>query len=73
MVFEYTPGKLCVELKSLKMYLQSFRNEGIFYENITNTILDDFVAVVQPKWALLTATFTPRGGISSIIRVEHSA
>jgi len=73
MVFEYTPGKLCVELKSLKMYLQSFRNEGIFYENITNTILDDFVAVVQPKWVLLTAKFTPRGGISSIIKVEHSA
>ena len=73
MVFEYTPGKLCVELKSLKLYLQSFRNEGIFYENITNTILDDFVAVVQPKWALLTAKFTPRGGISSIIKVEHTA
>jgi len=73
MVFEYTPGKLCVELKSLKMYLQAYRDQGIFYENVTNTILDDFVAVVQPKWALLTAKFTPRGGISSIIKVEHTA
>ncbi len=72
LVFEYTPGKLCVELKSLKMYLQAFRNEGIFYENVSNRILDDFVAVVQPKWALLTAKFTPRGGISSIIKVEHT-
>lgn len=73
LTFEYTPGKLCVELKSLKMYLQSFRTEGIFYENVTNSILDDFVAVVDPKWLLLTAKFTPRGGISSIIRVEHNA
>jgi 7-cyano-7-deazaguanine reductase len=73
LTFEYTPDKLCVELKSLKMYLQAFRNEGIFYENVTNSIFDDFVDVIQPKWALLTARFTPRGGISSIIRVEHSA
>ncbi len=71
LTFEYTPGKLCVELKSLKMYLQSFRTEGIFYENVTNSILDDVVAVIDPKWMLLTAKFTPRGGISSIIRVEH--
>lgn len=73
LTFEYTPGKLCVELKSLKMYLQAFRNEGIFYENVTNSIFDDFVTVIQPKWALLTARFTPRGGISSVIRVEHNA
>jgi len=72
LTFEYTPDKAIVELKSLKMYLQSFRNEGIFYENITNSIFDDFVAVIQPKWLLLTAKFTPRGGISSVIRVEHS-
>jgi len=72
LTFEYTPAKLCVELKSLKMYLQGFRNEGIFYENVTNSILDDFVAVIDPKWVLLTAKFTPRGGISSIIRVQHT-
>jgi 7-cyano-7-deazaguanine reductase len=65
--FEYVPGKLCVELKSLKLYLQAFRNEGIFYEHVTNSILDDFVAVVQPRRVTLTAEFTPRGGITSTI------
>lgn len=73
MTFEYIPEKRCVELKSLKMYLQAFRNEGIFYENVSNRILDDFVAVVQPRWVKLTAKFTPRGGISSVIRIEHSS
>lgn len=70
LTFEYVPAKLCVELKSLKLYLQSFRNAGIFYENVTNTIMDDFVSVVQPKTARLTAEFTPRGGISSVIVVD---
>ena len=73
LVFEYIPDKTCVELKSLKMYLQEFRNEGIFYERVTNRILDDFVAVSQPRSALLTAKFTPRGGISSVIKVEYVA
>ena len=72
LTFEYLPSALCVELKSLKVYLQGFRNEGIFYENVTNCILDDFVAVVKPKWVRLTAKFTPRGGISSTIKIEHS-
>lgn len=71
LTFEYIPAKMCVELKSLKQYLQSFRNAGIFYENVTNRILDDFVAVVQPKSVTLTAEFTPRGGISSVIIVQH--
>ena len=71
MTFNYVPDKLCVELKSLKMYLQRFRNEGIFYENVTNRILDDFVAVVQPRYAVLTAEFTPRGGITSVIEVAY--
>jgi 7-cyano-7-deazaguanine reductase len=57
----------CVELKSLKLYLQSFRNEGIFYEHVTNSILDDFVSAVEPREVTLTADFTPRGGISSTI------
>ncbi len=69
--FRYVAGEKCIELKSLKLYLQSFRNEGIFYENITNSILDDFVAAVQPRQATLTAHFTPRGGISSTIIVEY--
>ena len=69
--FEYVADEKCIELKSLKLYLQKFRNEGIFYENITNSILDDFVAMVQPRRVKLTAKFTPRGGISSVIVVEH--
>ena len=71
LTFSYVPDKSCIELKSLKMYLQQFRSEGIFYENITNTIMDDFVKVVQPKKATLTAKFTPRGGISSVIIVQY--
>ncbi len=67
LLFEYTPAGRCVELKSLKLYLQSFRNEGIFYEHVTNSILDDFVKVVEPRRITLTATFTPRGGITSTI------
>lgn len=70
MCFEYIPEKVCVELKSLKLYLQSFRNEGIFYENVVNSIFDDFVAQVAPRQAKLIAEFTPRGGISSIIEVS---
>jgi 7-cyano-7-deazaguanine reductase len=73
LTFEYIPDKVCVELKSLKMYLQKFRDQGIFYEKVTNTILDDFVAKVQPRRAVLTAEFTPRGGISSVIKCEHIA
>ena len=72
LTFDYVPDKLCIELKSLKLYLQSFRNDGIFYENVTNSILDDFVAVVQPRHLTLEAAFTPRGGITSIITVEHN-
>lgn len=71
LTFTYIPDKLCVELKSLKMYLQAFRNEGIFYEDVTNRILDDVVARLQPRWIQLQAEFTPRGGIRSTITVEH--
>ncbi len=69
----YVPDKICVELKSLKMYLQLFRNEGIFYEAVTNRILDDLVAVVQPRSMTLVAAFTPRGGIRSNVTVQHQA
>ena len=71
LTFRYIPDKVCVELKSLKLYLQAFRNEGIFYENVTNCILDDLVAVVAPRRMTLVAHFTPRGGISSRIVVSH--
>ena len=71
LTFLYVPDKKCVELKSLKLYLQQFRNQGIFYENITNRILDDFVVVVQPRSLRLTAAFTPRGGISTTVAVKY--
>jgi 7-cyano-7-deazaguanine reductase len=71
LTFTYTPERKCVELKSLKLYLQSFRNDGIFYENVTNRILDDLVAVVQPRRMKLVASFTPRGGISTNVTVEY--
>ena len=70
-VVEYVPDELCVELKSLKLYLQSFRNEGVFYETVTNQILDDLVKVCKPRYMLITAEFTTRGGISSIIEAEY--
>jgi 7-cyano-7-deazaguanine reductase len=71
LTFTYTPEDRCVELKSLKLYLQQFRNAGIFYENVTNRILDDFVAVVQPRRVKLLAQFTARGGISTNVTVTH--
>jgi 7-cyano-7-deazaguanine reductase len=69
-IFTYQPEESCVELKSLKMYLQQFRNEGIFYEAVTNQIMDDFLAVVKPKWAKIETRWTPRGGLHSNIVVE---
>jgi len=71
LTFIYTPEKLCVELKSLKHYLQSFRNDGIFYENVTNCILNDLVGVLEPRWMKLVARFTPRGGITTTVTAEH--
>ena len=71
LTFTYTPEQKCVELKSLKLYLQSFRNRGIFYENVTNRILDDLVAVLTPRRMKLVAAFTPRGGISTSVTVVH--
>jgi len=71
LVFRYVPAKTCVELKSLKLYLQKFRNEGIFYENVTNRIFDDFISVVAPKSFTLESHWGARGGITSIITVSH--
>ena len=68
--FRYIADKKCVELKSLKFYLQSYRNDGIFYENVTNTIVNDLVAVLDPRWLELKAKFSPRGGIASYVIVE---
>ena len=73
LTFTYTPAAKCVELKSLKLYLQQFRNEGIFYETATNRILDDLVAVLQPRRMTIVAAFTPRGGITTSVTVTHEA
>ena len=72
-VIEYRPGKLCVELKSLKFYMQSYRNKGIFYEALTNDILDDLVGGCGPRWMKVSSRFTPRGGITSEVVAEHNA
>ena len=63
----YRPAKLCVELKSLKLYLWSYRNDGIFYERAVNRILDDLVAKVSPLWMEIVGDFNVRGGIKSVI------
>jgi len=68
---EYIPDLLCVELKSLKIYLNSYRNDGIYFESVTNKILDDIVRVVQPRYMRVTAEFNVRGGISSVIEAEY--
>jgi 7-cyano-7-deazaguanine reductase len=70
---EYVADKLCVELKSLKFYLQSFRNEGVFYEDLINRILDDLVAALAPRCMSVTGSFTPRGGMHSIVSAEYPA
>lgn len=63
----YTPAARCVELKSLKIYLQKFRNEGIFYEHLTNAILDDLVSATDPRDMKLVAAFSARGGITTTV------
>jgi len=73
LTFTYSPDKTCVELKSLKLYLQSYRNEGIFYEHATNRILDDLVAVLSPRRMKLEARFTPRGGITTNVTATHES
>ena len=69
----YTPEAKCVELKSLKLYLQQFRNEGIYYETVTNRILDDLVAAIRPRRMKLLAAFTPRGGITTSVTAEFES
>jgi 7-cyano-7-deazaguanine reductase len=69
---EYVPDSLCVELKSLKLYLWSFRNEGGFHEDVTNRILDDLVAAVKPRRLRVEGDFNIRGGIHTTVVVEHA-
>lgn len=67
----YVPYRLCVEMKSLKLYFLAFRNKGIFYEGVVNTILDDLVAVLKPRQMTIIGEFNPRGGTAGKITASH--
>jgi len=69
----YTPDRKCIELKSLKIYMWSYRNEGTFHEAVTNKILNDLVAACKPRWMQVVGDFNIRGGIHTTVRVEYSA
>jgi 7-cyano-7-deazaguanine reductase len=71
--FTYTPAERCVELKSLKLYLQRYRNAGVFYEHVVNRLLDDFVAACRPVRCRVVGAFTPRGGITTTVTAVHEA
>jgi len=73
LTFTYTPGERCVELKSLKLYLQRFRNQGTFYEHLVNRLLDDFVAACRPLRCRVVGAFTPRGGITTTVTSVYEA
>ena len=69
----YVPDKLCLELKSLKLYLQSYRNRGVFHEDVTNQILDDLVRSCRPRRMTLVGDFNVRGGIHTTVTVTYPA
>ena len=69
----YAPDKLCIELKSLKLYLWSFRNEGAFHEKVINDILDDLVQISTPRWMEVIGTFNVRGGIHTTVSATYAA
>ncbi|MHB8623023.1 MAG: preQ(1) synthase [Sulfuricaulis sp.] len=71
LALEYVPGQLCVELKSLKLYIWSYRNEGHFHEDVANRILDDLVAATRPRFMRLRAKFNVRGGLYTTVEIEH--
>ena len=71
MTVRYCPAARCVELKSLKLYLQAYRNEGIFYEAVTNRIRDDLAVAMKPKWMVVETNWRGRGGIRSKIVATH--
>ena len=73
LLLDYVPDKLCVELKSLKLYIWSFRNEGAFHEAVANRILDDLAAATRPRFMRLTARFYVRGGIFTTVVAQHVA
>ncbi|MFK8138489.1 MAG: preQ(1) synthase [Bdellovibrionales bacterium] len=67
----YQPDHFCVELKSLKLYINSFRDEGVFHEDVCNKIMDDLVELLDPKYMKVTADFTVRGNIHTVVTAEH--
>ena len=69
---DYVPDRLCVELKSLKLYFWSFRDEGHFHEQVTNMIADDLVRLLDPRYLKVEAVFNVRGGIYTTVAVEHT-
>ncbi len=71
LVLDYIPERKCIELKSLKLYIWSYRNEGVFHEAVTNKILDDLVAVLAPRYIRLIARFYVRGGIFTNVTVDY--
>ena len=73
LVLEYVPDKSCIELKSLKLYIAAFRDQGAFHEAVSNRIIDDVVACCEPRFARLRAKFNVRGGTYPTITVEHRA
>jgi 7-cyano-7-deazaguanine reductase len=73
LTLEYVPNQTCVELKSLKLYVWSYRDQGAFHEAVTNRILDDLVATTEPRFMRLTAEFNVRGGIYTTVVAEHRA
>ncbi|MDD2731466.1 MAG: preQ(1) synthase [Candidatus Portnoybacteria bacterium] len=70
-IIRYVPAKLCVELKSLKLYLWSYRDEGAYHEAVTNQILNDIVAKISPRWIEVKAHFNVRGGIATTVEATH--
>ncbi len=73
LTLEYVPDKSCIELKSLKLYIWSFRDQGAFHEAVTNQILADLVAASKPRFMRLTAEFNVRGGLYTTVVAEHRA
>lgn len=71
LLLEYYPGETCIELKSLKLYIWAFRNEGAFHEAVTNRIVTDLVGVLAPRFLRLTSQFNVRGGLYTTVCVEH--
>lgn len=70
-MIRYIPDKLCIELKSLKLYLWSYRNEGTYHEAVTNKILNDLAGLCKPRWMEVEAKFNVRGGIATTVTATH--